>query len=868
MILGDLNARTGTLEDFISNGDDDYDDYVPVPSEYESDRIKDVRTSMDLKSCPRGKELLDMCISSRIRILNGRTFGDYHGQYTSYQYNGNSVIDYCLVSEDFMDNVLYFYVDDPILRLSDHSKVSVRLMASMHVDTVSQKLEDFPTNFKWDSVSPELFVNALKSEEIKVKINELQNFESKTCCEVERAVESLQDILLLAANKSLKRKTKVRGRGIKSKPWFDLNLCNMRKELDHKSDKLARFPNDPIIRGNFFKFRKLYSKTCKMKYRQYKANLIQKLDNLFENDPSKYWELLNKLKYDDEKKSSGESNIPADEWVEYFKILNTVPSGYESRIKEIKSMLCSLEQHKTFSDLDYKVTENEVIKALHTLKNGKSTGLDCVSNEMLKCSESILLPCFVKLFNSILCTGFYPKQWKTGYIVPIFKSGSRSDPSDYRGIAIISCIGKLFNSLINIRLDNYLDKFKIISETQIGFQKRARTVDHMFILRTLIEKCFSDKKYLYTCFVDFRKAFDSVVHEALLLKLQKIGIGGYFYNVIKNMYFCNILQVRTCNKLTKNFNADIGVRQGDNLSPNLFKIFVNDLPSIFDEYCDPASIGDRKLNCLLYADDVVLFSTTELGLKKCLARLEDYCTKWCIQVNIKKTKVIIFNKSGRIINCKFYFNGETIENVRHYKYLGVIFSASGSFSIARHDLYQRGLKAFFKLRSSFGDNIPKIDSCLHIFDHTIKPILTYGSEVWGTCVFGNKKDIGDIFEIEKKFAKFDCENLCMKFYKYILGVHKKSSNLAVMGELGRTPLHIQIICSVLKFLQRLKDLDDGHLLRQALFTSIEVHKHNMSSWYTSILYILKCLNIDVENFDIDTVKDALIRRYIYVLLEI
>ena len=86
-----------------------------------------------------------------------------------------------------------------------------------------------------------------------------------------------------------------------------------------------------------------------------------------------------------------------------------------------------------------------------------------------------------------------------------------------------------------------------------------------------------------------------------------------------------------------------------------------------------------------------------------------------------------------------------------------------------------------------------------------------------------------------------------------------------MGELGRTPLHIQIICSVLKFLQRLKDLDDGHLLRQALFTSIEVHKHNMSSWYTSILYILKCLNIDVENFDIDTVKDALIKRYICLI---
>lgn len=183
-------------------------------------------------------------------------------------------------------------------------------------------------------------------------------------------------------------------------------------------------------------------------------------------------------------------------------------------------------------------------KAIHALKNGKSTGLDCISNEMLKCSELILLPCYVKLFNSILCTGFYPKHWKTGYIIPIFKSGSKYDPSDYRGIAIISCIGKLFNSILNNRFDSYLTKFNVISESQIGFQKKSRTVDHMFILRTLIEKCIANKTYLYTCFVDFRKAFDSVVHKALLLKLQNIGIVGYFYSIIKNMYNDNFLQVR------------------------------------------------------------------------------------------------------------------------------------------------------------------------------------------------------------------------------------------------------------------------------------------------------------------------------------
>ncbi|CAC5362799.1 unnamed protein product [Mytilus coruscus] len=207
-----------------------------------------------------------MCISSRVRILNGRTFGDYQGKLTSYQYNGNSVIDYCLVSEDFIENVLYFHVDDPILRLSDHAKVSVRLLASVQVNCLKENLDNFPMKFKWETISPELFLNALKSDEVKVKIQDFENIQNQSQSEVDAALHSLHDILKMAANKSLKRKTKSRRNGIKSKPWFDKGLSSMRKELDHKSQMLAKYPKDPIIRGKFFKFRKLYGTKCKLQY--------------------------------------------------------------------------------------------------------------------------------------------------------------------------------------------------------------------------------------------------------------------------------------------------------------------------------------------------------------------------------------------------------------------------------------------------------------------------------------------------------------------------------------------------------------------------------------------------------------------------
>jgi hypothetical protein len=103
-------------------------------------------------------------------------------------------------------------------------------------------------------------------------------------------------------------------------------------------------------------------------------------------------------------------------------------------------------------------------------------------------------------------------------------------PNNYRGITVISCLVKLFNSVLNNRLYSFLDCNSIIVKEQIGFQNKSRTSDHMFILRTLIDKHKNiSKGRLYSGFVDFRKAFDTVIHPALFfLKLQNIGVGRFF----------------------------------------------------------------------------------------------------------------------------------------------------------------------------------------------------------------------------------------------------------------------------------------------------------------------------------------------------
>ena len=138
--------------------------------------------------------------------------------------------------------------------------------------------------------------------------------------------------------------------------------------------------------------------------------------------------------------------------------------------------------------MDKIITLSEIQRAVSNLKNNKSQGIDLVCNEIIKSSYSILGPCLRKLFNACLTTGTYGESWTGGYILPFDKGGDVEIPSHYRCITITGAVGELFNSGLNIRPENFLQKHSLIDKTQIGYTKRSRTYDHMFILKCLIDK--------------------------------------------------------------------------------------------------------------------------------------------------------------------------------------------------------------------------------------------------------------------------------------------------------------------------------------------------------------------------------------------
>ena len=191
-----FNARTGCgVADFIN---DDDDMHVPVADNYLQDKSIKYRLSQDPIVDTRGRNLIDLCIESQLRILNGRFFGDSQGMYTSYNYNGNSVVDYMLASENLLSQVLYFNVGLNIPRLSDHSKICCKIVANFLPNPNVEKLQPFSAVYKWSSISAGDFTGAFSSNPVKCKINDLEN--SKDGHSVDQLFTKLNDVIITAAD--------------------------------------------------------------------------------------------------------------------------------------------------------------------------------------------------------------------------------------------------------------------------------------------------------------------------------------------------------------------------------------------------------------------------------------------------------------------------------------------------------------------------------------------------------------------------------------------------------------------------------------------------------------------------------------------
>ena len=262
------------------------------------------------------------------------------------------------------------------------------------------------------------------------------------------------------------------------------------------------------------------------------------------------------------------------------------------------------------------------------------------------------------------------------------------------------------------------------------------------------------------------------------------------------------------NELSETFPSNKGIKQGDTLSTTLFNLYINDLPDIFKfKGNNPVAVGNIEISCLKYADDLVLMSTCPLSLQKYITNLEEYCTKWKLEVNLKKTKIIVFNKQGSLIKkYKFFFKKQIIQSTREYKYLGFTFSCSGSDTIGISNLLNQAKKAWYTIQQTLLKSMNKnVQTYIHLFDTQVKPIMLYACETW-TESLKYEENITDMIR------KSNLEKFHISVLKRLLGVHKKTTNISVLLETGRHPVTLSAHFQAVKYFLRLPSTTKQSLL--------------------------------------------------------
>ena len=685
IVAGDLNARTGCSQDFI----DDKIAHMPGMDWYESDEFDVTRFAKDKVENNFGRSLIDACIELGIHVLNGRAKGDNPGQYTNITESGCSTVDYFIVESELYEKVEKFEVCN--MAETNHMPVQCTLNMYINVDAQSDNVPvpnvlhdvNLPQQckYRWKNDLREQFIGAMSDD---VAADKFARLSEQVDDNVDEAIKVFEGILLRAAEpmeiiNNRRRKVRLQPK------WWDKDCDNL-KDLKYQALKKLRETDKAVDIQAYREARRNFKNHCNTKKTHWKEGLKEKLIES-KTDPARFWNTIKSIN----SKHLQPPPISPQEWLMYFeKLLNQDVKINEEFAEFVESYTVQHDMHcdlcagrnqgeNVDQELNSPISLEEIVHTINNMANGKSGGIDGIIVEMLKASLHIIGPYLAHLFNSILNSGKYPEQWTKAILVPLHKKGPVADQNNYRGIALLSILGKVFSKIVNGRLVHWAETNDVQREEQAGFRKGYSTVDNIFILQSLVQKhCSKKGGRFYALYVDFSKAFDTIPHALLFYQIMSKGVHGKILKVLRSMYSSLQSCVRTPEGLTEFFKCERGTRQGCMLSPFLFSLYVGELVAMFNaEECKGTFVSESAPNiaCLLFADDLVAGADSVGRLQHMINIVNRFCHKWGLTVNMCKTKVMVFRNGGPLrMNEKWYFDNKLLEVVNGYKYLGTFFT--------------------------------------------------------------------------------------------------------------------------------------------------------------------------------------------------
>ena len=386
------------------------------------------------------------------------------------------------------------------------------------------------------------------------------------------------------------------------------------------------------------------------------------------------------------------------------------------------------------------ISHEEVLRIIESLPH-KSTGPASIPLKMLKVVADIIVIPLCRIINLSFSTGVFPDILKVAKVIPLHKGGSTEELNNFRPISLLSIFDKIIEKIMHSRLYAFLEEHQILFENQFGFKKKCSTIHSLIEITEKIKESIDNGKYGCGIFIDLKKAFDTVNHKILLLKLEHYGVRGSLLNWFES-YLTERKQYVFYNGISsETMKITCGVPQGSVLGPLLFLIYINDLPNI-----------SSKLKFFLFADDTnIYFDSHNLKeIEKTVNEELKKLTLWLnvnrLALNVSKTNFVIFRANKPINhNVTLVMNKKALEQKDHVKYLGVLVDEHLRWDHHISHVAKkmgRGVGIIAKLRQFLTPQMLKnVYYCL-VYSH-----LSYGIEAWGSA---SKTSLNKLVVLQKK----------------------------------------------------------------------------------------------------------------------
>ena len=391
-------------------------------------------------------------------------------------------------------------------------------------------------------------------------------------------------------------------------------------------------------------------------------------------------------------------------------------------VSKIPGQLQSLVLHPT--------STSEIEKLIDDLPNKQSCGNDEISNVMLKALKTSLAFPLCHIFNQSLSEGIFPDRMKEAEVIPLYKGKNMDETINYRPISLLITISKILEKVVYKRLYSYLEKYNLLYDSQYGFRSKRSCEQAITELTAYVLQARNRNEESVGIFLDLSKAFDTLDHNILLMKLERYGIRG-----IPKAWFQSYLNNRTLvakvntnhNEVTRseNFNITYGATQGSCLGPLLFILFVNDIHLL-----------PLYSNIILFADDTTIFNShsslkfLRFTLEHDLTALVDWFKANKLSLNVSKTVAMHFWRKDNQLDLSI--NGYDIPLVTDTKFLGVYVDNYLTWNTqVQHTLDK--LRNNKRLMSLSKHILSKV-SLKNIYFAHIHSHLNYGLQVWGSMI--------------------------------------------------------------------------------------------------------------------------------------